>query len=303
MIPIKFKGNEKETVRELYDKLFNVRDVQKKNEYLLHLISINLWCLKNISINGRSFTFEEIVLADYDTLWEIVQKYRDGMPAMSDQDKKFMIDYLYNWKFSKIRREFCIRLDVKVCPYCNRNFVNSVSNRTMCDLDHFFDKKEYPVMAVSFYNLVPVCHSCNHAKGKEKISYSPHNKKYSTDDLLTFDYYIKGIDFLADEEQIGIEIMDDIVIRDNIEKLRLREVYQVHADLVQECIKKAIVFHPDYLSYLYKTYGELFESEEELYRIVYGNYPEEVSYGRRPLAKLTSDIMKELLNVCYGLDW
>lgn len=106
-----------------------------------------------------------------------------------------------------------------------------------------------------------------------------------------------------DENQIGIEIMDDIVIRDNIKKLKLREVYQVHADLVQECIKKAIVFHLDYLRHLYRTYGELFESEEELYRIVYGNYLEEVSYGKRPLAKLTSDIMKELLNTCYGLDW
>ena len=48
--------------------------------------------------------------------------------------------------------------------------------------------------------------------------------------------------------------------------------------------------------------GEVY-SEEELYRIVYGNYLEEVFYGKRPLAKLTSDIMKELLNTCYGLDW
>ena len=110
------------------------------------------------------------------------------------------------------------------------------------------------------------------------------------------------MEFLADESQIGIEIMDCTVIKDNIEKLKLREVYQVHTDLVQECIKKAIVFHPDYLSYLYRTYGDLFESEEELYRIVYGNYREEVSYGKRPLSKLTSDIMKELLNSCYGVE-
>ena len=68
----------------------------------------------------------------------------------------------------------------------------------MCDLDHFFDKKEYPVMAVSFYNLVPVCHSCNHVKGTRKISYSPHSKKYNTDDLITFGYYISGTEFWAD---------------------------------------------------------------------------------------------------------
>lgn len=303
MIPIKFKGSEKETVHELYHKLLDVSNQKDKKGYITHIKSINAWCLNNICINGHSFTFPEIIKADYDTLCEIAQKYGKGMPEMSDQDKKFMIEYLYNQRFSVIRKEFSDKLEMKVCPYCNRNFVNSASNRTICDLDHFFDKKEYPVMAVSFYNLVPVCHSCNHVKSTEKISYSPHNKKYNTDDLLTFGYYISGIEFLADENQIGIEIMDDIVIRDNIKKLKLREVYQVHADLVQECIKKAIVFHPDYLRYLYRTYGELFESEEELYRIVYGNYLEEVSYGKRPLAKLTSDIMKELLNTCYGLDW
>ncbi len=303
MIPIKFKGDEKETVRGLYHKLLDVSNQQNKKEYILRLKSINSWCFNNISINGHPFTFPEVIQADYDTLWKIVQNCGNRMMVMPELDKKFMIEYLYKQRFSGIRREFCNKLDMKVCPYCNRNFVNSASNRTMCDLDHFFDKKEYPVMAVSFYNLVPVCHSCNHVKGIEKISYSPHNKKYSTDDLLTFEFYISGIEFLADENQIGIEIMDDTVIRDNIEKLKLREVYQVHTDLVQECIKKAVVFQPDYLSYLYRTYGELFESEEELYRIVYGNYLEGMSYGKRPLAKLTSDIMKGLLNSCYGIDW
>lgn len=302
MIPIKFKGDEKETVRELCHKLFDHKYVHKKNWYKSRLESVNSWCLSNISINGHPFTFQEIVQADYDTLWDIVQEYASGMPTMPNQDKIFMTEYLYRQRFSRIRREFCNKLDAKVCPYCNRNFVNSASNRTMCDLDHFFDKEEYPIMAVSFYNLVPVCHSCNHVKGVEKISYSPHNKKYRTDDLLTFEYYISGMEFLADESQIGIEIMDETVIKDNIKMLKLREVYQVHTDLVQECIKKAIVFHPDYLSYLYRTYGGLFESEEELYRIVYGNYLEEVSYGKRPLSKLTSDIMKELLNSCYGVD-
>ena len=303
VIPIKFKGDEKETVHELYHKLLDVSNQKDKKDYISHIKSINSWCLSNININGRSFTFPEIIQASYDTLWEIVKKYGNRFPAMPDKDKKFMTEYLYNHRFSQIREDFSDKLEIKVCPYCNRNFVNSASNRTMCDPDHFFDKKEYPVMAVSFYNLVPVCHSCNHVKGVQKISYSPHNKKYSTDDLLTFEFYISGIDFLSDENQIGIEIMDDTVIRDNIDKLRLREVYQVHADLVQECIKKAIVFHLDYLSYLYRTYVELFESEEELYRIVYGNYLEEMSYGKRPLAKLTSDIMKGLLNSCYGLDW
>ncbi|KAI4449683.1 hypothetical protein C823_004212 [Eubacterium plexicaudatum ASF492] len=49
-------------------------------------------------------------------------------------------------------------------------------------------------------------------RGSSKPPAEPVVKPYGCD----FGYYISGIEFLADENQIGIEIMDDIVIRDNI---------------------------------------------------------------------------------------
>ena len=193
-------------------------------------------------------------------------------------------------------------LQVTVCPYCNRNFVNSTNERTMCDLDHFYDKETYPILAVSFHNLVPVCHACNHAKASKSISYSPHNMKFSTDDLLTFDFFVTGMDYLYDNKQINIEIDCRNIFKDNAKELKLREVYQIHSDIVQECIKKAIVFNPEYMTDLLNTYDGLFESEEELYRIVYGNYLEESAYGKRPLSKLTKDILSNLLIEIYGFD-
>ena len=63
---------------------------------------------------------------------------------------------------------------------------------------------------------------------------------------------------------------------------------------MQECIKKAIIFNKEYLQELYRIYPELFESEEEVYRIVFGNYEKEEDYGKRPLSKLTKDIIQEL---------
>ena len=53
---------------------------------------------------------------------------------------------------------------------------------------------------------------------------------------------------------------------------------------------------------LFATYNGLFESEEELHRIVFGNYMEEASYGKRPLSKMTKDIMSKLLIDIYGFD-
>lgn len=299
MIPICFR--KKGAVNRLYHILLNVKPTQKnKVEYLKNIRAINKWCLKNISVSGKKYSLPDVIKADYSEIAEIANVYNSRQIKMQKKYKKFIIDTLYKQRFP--RKEFVEELQVTVCPYCNRNFVNSTYKRTMCDLDHFYDKETYPILAVSFHNLVPVCHACNHAKASNAISYSPHNTKFNTDDLLSFDFYIGGIDYWVDNKQIGIEIDCSRELESNVQELKLREVYQIHSDIVQECIKKAIMFNPNYMTDLFNTYNGLFESEEELYRIVFGNYMEESSYGKRPLSKLTKDILSKLLIEIYGFN-
>lgn len=299
MIPISFK--DKKAVAELYHLLLNVRPRQRNTQaYIANIKAINNWCLKNISVKGKKYSFSDIICADYDEIVEIANVYNLRKRKIAKKYKKFIINTLYKQRFP--REKFVEELQVTVCPYCNRNFVNSTYKRTMCDLDHFYDKETYPILAVSFHNLVPVCHACNHAKASNAISYSPHNMKFGTDDLLSFDFFITGMDYLYDNKQIGIEIDYSSVFKSNIKELKLREVYQIHSDIVQECIKKAIMFNPEYLTDLFNTYNGLFESKEELYRIIFGNFIEESSYGKRPLSKLTKDILSNLLIDIYGFD-
>lgn len=299
MIPICFR--KKGAVNRLYHLLLNVQTGQRnKLEYVKNIRAINKWCLKNISVKGRKYSFPDVIQADYGEIVEIANEYNSRQTKIPKEYKRFIIETLYKQRFP--RQEFVEELQVTVCPYCNRNFVNSTYKRTMCDLDHFYDKETYPILAVSFHNLVPVCHACNHAKARKAISYSPHNMNFNTDDLLSFDYFVTGMDYLSDNKQIGIEIDCTGAFQSNVKELKLREVYQIHSDIVQECIKKAIVFNPEYLTNLFNTYNGLFESEEELYRIVFGNYMEESSYGKRPLSKLTKDILSKLLIDIYGFD-
>lgn len=299
MIPICFR--KKESVNRLYHLLLNVKPKQKnKTEYIRNIRAINKWCIKNISVNGKKYSFPEVIKAEYDEIVKIANVYNSRKTKLPLKYKKFVIETLYKQRFP--RQEFVEELQVTVCPYCNRNFVNSTYKRTMCDLDHYYDKETYPILAVSFHNLVPVCHACNHAKASKAITYSPHNMAFNADELLSFDFFITGMDCLSDSKQIGIEIDSNSVFELNVKELKLREVYQTHSDIVQECIKKAIMFNPEYLADLFSTYSGLFESEEELYRIVFGNYTEESSYGKRPLSKLTKDILCKLLMEIYGFN-
>ncbi len=239
MIPVRFKGNEKDVVQKLCGDLLKVKPRQKnKNEYKRKLIRINEWCKKHIIIDGKSLSFGDIVKADFETLTKIMSILeRENIP---DDDKHFLIDYLYKERFSDkpYRIEFMDSLGITVCPYCNRNFVNSTKERTMCQFDHFFNKNKYPLLAVSFYNLIPVCSSCNHAKGENEIKYSPHDKKYKTNDLVNFDFSIIGMDYLFNDKDLKIELDGDKDFNQNIKAMMLDEVYQLHTDVVQECIKK-----------------------------------------------------------------
>ena len=62
MIPVRFKGNEKDVVQRLCGDLLKVKPRQKnKNEYKRKLIRINEWCKKHIIIDGKSLSFGDVV--------------------------------------------------------------------------------------------------------------------------------------------------------------------------------------------------------------------------------------------------
>lgn len=53
--------------------------------------------------------------------------------------------------------KFVETLDLKTCPYCNRNYtfiVDEESGKLRPELDHFYPKSIYPFLAMSFYNLI-----------------------------------------------------------------------------------------------------------------------------------------------------
>lgn len=54
---------------------------------------------------------------------------------------------------------------LKYCPYCNADsvyaFQKGDKTKVASALDHFFPKSKYPFLALSLYNLIPVCSRCN----------------------------------------------------------------------------------------------------------------------------------------------
>jgi len=57
-------------------------------------------------------------------------------------------------------------IGMKTCPYCNRQHTFTIyrGKEIRPQFDHFYPKSKYPFFALSFYNLVPICPTCNHLK-------------------------------------------------------------------------------------------------------------------------------------------
>nr|WP_294994547.1 hypothetical protein [uncultured Sediminibacterium sp.] len=200
-----------------------------------------------------------------------------------------------------------VALDVKVCPYCNRQYtfttIDTAGDYTRPEFDHFLSQSNHALFCLSFYNLIPSCSICNsRLKHNKKFSLKNHFHPYlnSFGKDAVFNY--APVDYnstigLASNLTVFLELKEDAVhkekIKKNIEVFRLNQIYCGHADYVSEIIRKFYITNADYLKTLYNTFPNI-GSKEELYRIAFGNYFHEDDHEKRVLAKLTYDIAKRL---------
>lgn len=246
-----------------------------------------------------NYSLEEVITAKPKKLHEIAMAYK------SDSTFDFMVNLYEN--FCNKKKEYdaydlAESLHVNVCPYCNRNYtftVRSKNGSTRPQFDHFYDKATYPILALSFYNLIPSCPTCNSSiKGRKQFSLKTHMHPYveGFDDKAHFTLHVKDSSFYYDEKGFDIELStNDAKAQKNIKDFALEEIYKNHKDIVLELIQKSYMYNESYIEELMKNYeGTLFKNEEDLLRLIFGGYISDEDLGKRPLSKLTKDILEQL---------
>jgi len=258
--------------------------------------------MKIKSIKGVSYCIKKY-FEDEDNL----KKVLIGLPTELDSIKsKFrkdknirkIFDY-ENWlNYDKYNAyDFAKKLDIPTCPYCNRTYTKTVITQKgekiiRPEFDHWFPKSEYPLLALSFYNLIPSCHICNsNVKGKTEFKLDTHFHPYNSASNVkaTFSYNYKS----CDGYRIKINTKDDFS-RDSVEAFQLENIYQAHEDEVKDLIKIRQAYSDKYIEILKNSLKGLSLSKEEVYRLAFGVHYEDDKFDRRPLSKLKKDILTEL---------
>lgn len=179
------------------------------------------------------------------------------------------------------------QLNIRVCPYCNSNYTITIDEDTVKvrpEYDHFHPEAKYPSLILSFYNLVPSCPQCNHLKRVQELDVNPW-KGYVSGKRPTFRVDTSKEDFPA-KPVIRIEGENA-----NTKKLGIKALYNEHTDYVKDILDKIQAYNPATFRAIAKDFQGIVNTEAGLERMVWGNYTDLCDADKRPLAKLTADIL------------
>jgi hypothetical protein len=204
---------------------------------------------------------------------------------------------------------------IRACVYCNANSVLVVdityrdkkkkkikARRARLELDHFHPKSQYPFLCTSFFNLYPVCGNCNRSKSDKPASFQLYTKG---DELEVFNYWIDDLSIINywnnkgksnSELKVWFQSVNGDVdlIENHNELFQVQGITDCNVDLVEELVHKAKVYNDSYKKTIVDSFKGLFPDTTLINRLLIGNYDKPEDIHKRPMAKFTQDIAKQL---------
>lgn len=166
--------------------------------------------------------------------------------------------------------------------------------------DHWFPKQDFPMLALSFYNLVPSCATCNTIKSTDNLNLSNHLHPY-IDHNIASSYSFSYLPLDITKNQIIFKNNSFLNSKgiDTVKALNLELIYRGHSDKeLQDLIDLRYKYSTNYLNILLeKMFPDIDISKEERYRLIFGIELEKENYHKRIFSKFKNDIINELISI------
>lgn len=292
-----------------YDNVFAKWKGHVEREARYRRISIGTRDELLSKLNEFERNFDEIVLAPKDGLEKLSkERYsKETQNILSD-----IFETLYNGFTKVIANDVLEKLKIRTCPYCNRNYTFTVKSScskdgktftTRPEFDHFYNKSLHPLLALSFYNLVPSCPICNHGKATDYIGVNPYFEGfqskfgiYDVDKKNETPLNINEIKLVKSEADFSIGFVNPSTSeQQNIEELGLDVLYNKYKDYVMDLIEKSTSYGTLVQNQAFvDSFQGIFRTPQEVFEFIWGKYLNEEALENRPLSKLTRDILEQL---------
>lgn len=223
--------------------------------------------------------------------------YKNKTKSQKDQQKHFknltfesFIDY-YKGFFDRNGLTVMNDIGIKVCPYCNRNYIYNANNSRTSEFDHFIPKEKFPIFALCFYNLIPCCKVCNHIKSDQLLPnlINPYDKKLNNDIFIFDAKPIQYGKFHLGLKSSSASFKNSADTLNN--DLQLKDLYKYHSYIADEIYQKELVLNTTYLANLKSDFFKKFPhyKTEDFRRFILGNYGDDTDLSQRTLSKATKD--------------
>ena len=268
------------------EELFNYLKSEKIENFDKYFKDISLKCL---------------LIGKFETIKIIKEQIKTDDKIKNNKLLKFVFDYTKNHQ-SMIKPFFEDNFKIYTCYYCNIDFINiyqvKSTKKNKFTLDHYFDKSTYPYLALSLYNLIPSCYTCNSKlkKIEEFKNLAPNSKNFDFHQKVKFKLFLddscKNL-HIKSKNDIDITLKEQFTdIYDKyIEIFKLNERYKAHKDIVFEMIKKAELYPESMLKELQGLTGIPFQ---QIKKDIFNLIDENGDLSKKPFSKLVVDISYEL---------
>ncbi|OGS75566.1 MAG: hypothetical protein A3G95_00990 [Flavobacteria bacterium RIFCSPLOWO2_12_FULL_31_7] len=188
-------------------------------------------------------------------------------------------------------------LNINTCVYCNRIYTKTVikpNKITRPEFDHWYPKSIYPLLSLSFYNLIPSCHICNSSvKSTTLMNTSDFLHPYIPEEIdLKFSYWIESVNKYV----FHIKRLFPSKEHNTIIAFKIEEIYETHRDEINDLVRLRKLYSIDYLLKLKGLLRSVDSnvSMDEIYRLAFGAHYDKENFSKRPLSKMKRDILEEL---------
>ena len=286
----------------------NVKNYLLKDDNLEDLISA-----KPIQMQSLSDGFFKDVLppASYKTLDDYF-KIRTKKEKLASHPIIFnlIVDlgklFDYDWLCDKEPSEeyslykLAQNLNRRSCTYCNRTYTTTMITSKKGKLmrpqfDHWYPKWKYPLLKLSFFNLIPSCSTCNSSsKGQDELDIEKNIHPYiETDQENEFSF--SYINSKVNKYHVYVRAHNtNKKALNTIKALNIDTMYNAHLPELEDLIKIKKAYTENYLDKLKKFFPKSSLTNEDIYRLAFGTEINSKDFHQRPLSKFKNDILNEL---------